>query len=305
MPFGSSGGSPMESRSIDPVVMRRRLCAALRKSRERAGFTQRDVAREMDWSLSKLIRIESGVVSISTTDLRVLLAHYRITDADQVQALIAMSRAARHRSGWTVYSDVVSPQFLVYLAHESSASVIRSFEPLLVPGLLQTADYAKAAMSRESVTVNEDMIQRRLELRQDRQELLLSGSGTKMFFIVDEAVIRRVVGGPEVMRGQLRRLLELVSSSVITLYVVPFSAGFYPLLRVPSVLLEFEDPDVPGLLYVENSEGESIMRDEGWGPAGMGSTRNYLDAFFETENAALDHSAARMIDQARADLGHA
>jgi len=295
----------MTSRTIDPVVMRRRLCAALRKARESTGFTQREVAQEMDWSLSKLIRIESGVVNVSTTDLRVLVAHYGITDDARVQTLIALARSARHRSNWTVYSDVVSQQFLVYLAHESSASVIRSFEPLVVPGLLQTADYARAAMSRETVLVNEDVIQRRLELRQDRQELLLGANETRLFFIVDEAVIRRVVGGADVMRGQLRRLLELIESNAITFQVVPFSAGFYPLLRLPSVLLEFEDPDVPDLLYVENSDGETIVRDEGWQPDNIGSPRNFLDAFFETENAALDHSAVRMIHDVLAGLERA
>lgn len=169
----------METRNIDPVVMRRRLCAALRKARDHAGFTQRDVAHEMDWSLSKLIRIESGVVSISTTDLRVLAVHYGIAD-DQRRAMELMARSARQRSNWSAYRDVVSPTFLEYLAHESSASVIRSFEPLLVPGLLQTADYARSAMYRETVVVNEDAEQRRLELRQDRQELLLGGTETRI-----------------------------------------------------------------------------------------------------------------------------
>ena len=104
------------------------------------------------------------------------------------------------------------------------------------------------------------------------------------------------------MRSQLRRLLELMENNTITLYVVPFSVGFYPLLRLPSILLEFENPDVPNLLYVENSDGETIVRDEAWEPDDVGSPRSYLDAFFETENAALDYSAKRMIEDAIAAL---
>lgn len=104
------------------------------------------------------------------------------------------------------------------------------------------------------------------------------------------------------MRGQLKRLLELITTNTITLYVVPFSAGFYPLLRLPSILLEFENPDVANLLYIENAEGEHIVRDEAWESDSIGSPRSYLDAFFETENAALDYSAQRIIEESIATL---
>ncbi|GAA3396405.1 helix-turn-helix domain-containing protein [Cryptosporangium minutisporangium] len=293
----------MDSRDVDPVVLRRRLRAALREAREQAGLTQRDVAQEMDWSLSKLIRIESGVVTVSTNDLRALAALYRVTEDERVRTLVDMARAARRRSNWTIYSDVISAQFLEYLAHEPSAAIIRSFEPLVVPGLLQTEEYARALVSEASNAPDDNRTQRTLELRLDRQELLLGGNGPRMFFIVDEAVIRRVVGGRNVMREQLRHLVELMRSDAITLYVVPFGAGFYPLLRWPSVLLEFDDPDEPNLLYIERLTGALLTREDEFAAENQDMpTTKHLDLFFEAENLAIDQSAETLVSEAIAAL---
>ncbi|GAA0277865.1 hypothetical protein GCM10009539_77030 [Cryptosporangium japonicum] len=265
-------------------------------------MTQRGVAREMDWSLSKLIRIESGIVNISTNDLRALLRHYGVTEPARIDELVAMARAARRPSDWDIYKDVVSSEFRTYLAHESAATVIRGFESFAVPGLLQTADYARAVMAGAAISLEEDRLQKRLELRLDRQELLLGSDGPKLFFIVDEAVIRRAVGGPGVMREQLRHLLDLIHSEAATIYVVPFVAGFYPLLRWPTILLEFADPDEPYLLYVERPEGERLTREDAHGSDVVGSPAAYLDAFFEAENLALDQSTTALIEQALGTL---
>lgn len=290
------------ARSVDPAIHRRRLRAALRTERENAGFTQRDVAEAMDWSLSKLIRIETGVVSITTNDLRALLAHYGVDDQARVRSLVETARAARQRSFWSAYSGVVSPQFLAYLAHEPSASVIRGFQPLLVPGLVQTPDYARAVLTKTTVRPDEEKIQEMLELRLARQEMLLGDDRPKIFFILDEAVIRRVVGSPIVMRQQLHYLLELARSDDTTILVVPFRAGIYSLLRWPTLLLEFEDLADPHLLYVERPEGETLVREGEQALQELGSPSAYLEAFWAVENLALDESPTDLINDAIAGL---
>jgi hypothetical protein len=123
-----------------------------------------------------------------------------------------------------------------------------------------------------------------------------------LFFILDEAVIRRAVGGAGVMREQLRHLLDVIQSETVTIYVVPFVAGFYPLLRWPTILLEFADPEEPYLLYVERPEGEKLTREDAQSMDVVGTPTAYLDAFFEAENLALDQSASALIEQALGTL---
>src|SRR5690349_2020111 len=123
----------------DPTIHRRRLRSELRRAREASGRTQWETAQAMDWSLSKLIRIETGAVRVSTNDLRAMLSYYTV-DAERVAALVEVARAAREQPRWARYRDVASPEYLVFLGFESSATVIRNFEPILIPGLLQTEE---------------------------------------------------------------------------------------------------------------------------------------------------------------------
>lgn len=141
-----------------PVVQRRRLRGKLRRIRQETGETQEQVAAAMDWSLSKLIRLENGSVGISTNDLKVLLDHYGIVDRGQVEELIALARAAKERSWWTVYSGVVSRQFLQLVEYEAAAVITRWFEPLLIPGLLQTHEYAREVIMKISGQMPRDRL---------------------------------------------------------------------------------------------------------------------------------------------------
>jgi len=132
-----------EVQEQDPTVQRRRLRAELRNARDTAGLRQADVARAMDWSLSKLMRIERGEVSVSTNDLRALLNHYGVKEKGKVNGLLELARSARGSSFYDQYADLLKPGFKEYLAYEASASVIRQYEPVLIPGLLQTEEYAR------------------------------------------------------------------------------------------------------------------------------------------------------------------
>src|SRR5580704_7099732 len=133
------------SETTSPVVQRRRLRTELRRARLDAGLTQEQVATAMDWSLSKLIRIENGTVGISMNDLKAILAHYKITDDRRSAELIALSRGARERSWWNSYRDV-APRLIQLIEYEAAAFIARNFQPLIVPGLLQTEEYARTSI---------------------------------------------------------------------------------------------------------------------------------------------------------------
>lgn len=287
----------------DPTVHRRRLRNELRKTREGAGKTQRDVAAAMDWSQSKLIRIETGAVNISTNDLRALLAHYEV-DPARINTLVDLARAARDVPRWNLYRDVASPEYIAFLGYESSASIIRNFEPLLVPGLLQTEEYAREVITAVEYN-NPQNIDALVDLRMQRQETLVRQPPPDLHFIVDEAVIRRMVGGPDVTRRQLRHLREVVDYANITLRIVPFSAGMYPRLRVPYVLFEFPDPEDEDVLFLENPLGEVIVRENAPGEKDKVDPVNYLGIFWQIEQIAPREESVAMVDAALANLERA
>jgi transcriptional regulator with XRE-family HTH domain len=284
----------------DPTVHRRRLRNELRKTREGGGKTQRDVAAAMDWSQSKLIRIETGAVNISTNDLRALLAHYEV-DPARINTLVDLARAARDVPRWNLYRDVASPEYIAFLGYESSASIIRNFEPLLMPGLLQTEEYAREVITAVEYN-NPQNIDALVDLRMQRQETLVRQPPPEMHFILDEAVIRRVVGGPDVTRRQLRHLREVANDPSVTLRIVPFTEGMYPRLRVPYVLFEFPDPEDEDVLYLENPLGEFIVRENSPEEKDRVDPVNYLGIFWQIEQIAHRDNAIGMIDSALSSL---
>ena len=234
------------------AIQRGRLTRELRRIRKDAGMTQEQVAAEMEWSLSKLIRIEGGGVSISVSDLKSLLTLYQIADEGHVEELVALARAARQRSWFTAFRDITSPQYVTFVGYEAAASIIRQFEPTLIPGQLQTEDYARAVTLEYAA----DRVDKLVEVRIRRQELLEEPERL-FFFILDEAAIRRQVGAPTnpgIMRRQLRRLIEIARQPNITIEIVPFSAGVHAGMKGPFTVLEFPGDD-EDILYLENARG--------------------------------------------------
>jgi transcriptional regulator with XRE-family HTH domain len=248
------------SDDLSPVVQRRRLRTELRKARQDAGQTQGEVAAAMDWSLSKIIRIEAGIVGISTNDLKALLRHYKIVDPDHVNELIALGRAARERAWWSQYRDVATSGLLQLIGYESAAAVRRNFEPLLVPGLLQTEEYARAVIPVLDERVPQERVDTLVEIRMRRQELMERTNPPELFFILDEAAIRRVVGSRAIMRRQLRSLVELAEKPNVTIEVVPFTAGIHQGMRGSFVVLEFPNAADDDVLYVEDASGGLLNR---------------------------------------------
>jgi transcriptional regulator with XRE-family HTH domain len=246
-----------------PVVQRRRLRAELRRIRQETTETQEQVAAAMDWSLSKLIRIENGSVGISTNDLKVLLGHYGIVDDDRIEELIAVAISAKERSWWSGYSDVAPQKLLQFVEYEAAAMITRSFQPLLVPGLLQTEEYAREVIENRGEQVPKKRLDALVSLRMKRKELLEKGGPPPwFFFILDEAVVRRLVGGRNVMRSQIHHLIEAASMDNVTIEVVPFSAGINRGMYGPFVLFEFPEPEDEDVLYLESSRGDLINRDD-------------------------------------------
>lgn len=234
------------------VMQRGRLTRELRRIRKDAGMTQEQVAAAIEWSLSKLIRIEGGGVSVSVSDLKSLLTLYQITDEDHVEELVALARAARQRSWFTAFRDITSPQYVTFVGYEAAASIIRQFEPTLIPGQLQTEEYARAVTLEYAA----DRVDKLVEIRIRRQELL-EEPRRLFFFILDEAAIRRQVGAPTnpgIMRRQLRQLIETARQPNITIEIVPFSAGVHPGMKGPFTVLEFPGDD-EDILYLENARG--------------------------------------------------
>jgi transcriptional regulator with XRE-family HTH domain len=230
----------------------------LRRAREEAGLTRDQVAEAMEWSLSKVVRIEGGTVRISANDLRALLGYYQINDPEEIANLLKLARAGRERPWQSVYRDAVTPRLLQFIDLEKPASVTRNFQPLMIPGLLQTEDYARAVLGRLTEDLPDDRIDSRVEVRMKRQELLENDTSPLMFFIFDEAATRRPIGGTGVMRKQLRRLAELADRPRITVEVIPFSAGVHPGLNGPFIIQEFPDPADVDVLYIEGPLGELI-----------------------------------------------
>jgi transcriptional regulator with XRE-family HTH domain len=249
-----------ETENLSPAVTRRRLRTELRRARLDAGLTQEQTARAMDWSLSKLIRIENGTNNISTNDLKALAEYYQISDEKQVEEWLALARTSRERSWWST-SDISRP-LAQLIEYENAAYLSRHFQDLVMPGLLQTTDYMRESTRQLAPSMTASQVDAVIQVRLKRQELLKRPDAPLMHFVLDEAVIRRAVGGNDVRRGQLQKLIEAAGMSNITVEVVPFSAGLVPGLLTPFVIHEFPDPLDDDVLYQESPRGDLISRDD-------------------------------------------
>jgi Domain of unknown function (DUF5753) len=254
----------------------------------------------MEFSLSKLVRIESGQVGISIAELKVLLGHYGIDDAAEVERFVQMARASKEQQGWwTKYRDSTSSQYISFLGYENSASVIRQFEPMLIPGLLQTEDYARAVVQELALSASKDQMDEWVELRMRRQEELFDRpSPPEMVFVLGEAALRFWVGGPEVMRRQLRRLRDDAKKDNVTIEVVPFSAGAHAGMKGPMVLLEFEGVE-EDVLFLENIRGDMISREE------QAEINDFRGVFARLQELAGEGDLDKVIDDALRQLKQA
>lgn len=264
---------------VEPVeVKKRRLRVALRQARINADMTQKAAAEELVWSTSKVVRIEQGIVPVAPTDVRAMLHLYGVTDGSRVEELVELAKDAREDKGWSTFSDVLSPASLELFGNEPAAKVIYKYEPSVIPGLFQTQDYARALL--RTLGASKDQVERRLEARMQRQRLLDQSAHPDLNFILGEAAIARPVGGDDVMREQIAHVLELSRQEGVSVQILPFAAGAHRGMGSAFTVLQFDDPLLSDLLYLENAERESVSRDE------SGDIKRYLELFVELQSMA-------------------
>jgi transcriptional regulator with XRE-family HTH domain len=268
----------------DPLFSRKHLRISLRQRRERRELTQKQVAQALDWSESKVVRIESGAVRVSTTDLRALLALYETTQENEISRFVELARAARGRPWYSEHESALDPDFAEYLGYEGSATMIATFQPLLIPGLLQTEDYARAVMTANGASHLED----RLRVRFTRQARLAREEGPSLQCVIDEAALHRQVGGPAVMREQLIRLKE-ASGPRISVRIVPFTAGAHPSMTEPFTILVVDPEDPEDVLFREAATRTVTSREDHDLLAG------YTIRFKHLHEMSVEHEQARLL----------
>lgn len=268
-----------------PTMRRRRLAAELLRLREAAGLTQEEVAGRLEWDPSKLSRIENRQVGIIARDLRKLLDLYEVADEAQREGYFAMGREGKQRAWWQSYGDVLPGEYGTLIGLEAEAVTISNYEQELVPGLLQTEDYARAVIRAFRPDDSAEEISRRVEVRLARQQVLARDDPPRLWAVISEAVLRRVVGGPAVMAAQLRDLASERDRPVVTVQVLPFTAGEHPAMTGSFVSLDFPDPD-PGAVYVENASSALYLER-------VTDIQRYAETFRFVQAAALGPKESR------------
>lgn len=279
-----------------PTLRARRLAVELSSRREASGLSREEVARRLEWSTSTVFRIETGRSHPQPRSVRDLLDLYGVTGPER-EGLIQLARDARQPGWWHSFRDVLPNPYEVYIGLETGAISIRNFEPLLIPGLLQTADYARAMIRGGARELDRDEIERRVEVRLSRQQVLLKEDRPSLWAVIDEAVIRRVVGSPVIMAAQLQQLAEAAEHGKTTLQVVPFSAGAHAGTSGPFVILGLPEPAEPDLVYVETLAGDIYLEE----PADVDRYTLAFDrlraaALHPDDSIALVEAAARSLE---------
>lgn len=242
-----------------PTIRARRLRRELRRLRDRAGLIAEDVATDLGWHRTKVIRIEHGHSRVTQNDVRDLLTLYKATDEEQ-ESLAALARQARQKGWWNAYGDVLLDD---YVGFEAEASSISSYESLLVPGLLQTEEYVRATIQSGRIAADPDEIDRIVAARLARKALLSRDVPPKLWIVLDEAAVRRVVGSVEVMRAQVARLIEACANAAIVMQVLPFAAGAHAAMGGPFTILDYGDPVLdPTVVYTGNDTSTLLMEKE-------------------------------------------
>ena len=271
-----------------PTLRRRRLGAELKRCREAAGLTQENVSRHFEWHAAKVTRIETARVAVTPRDVKDLLSLYGIGDEAYREALVELARLSRERSWWTDYRDIMRPGNFVGL--EAGAAAMRCWEPILVPGLLQTEAYMRALIRTGRSTDPPAHVDRRVALRLTRQGRLAGGRPLELDAIVDESVVRRSIGGHDVMNEQLRHLVEVAQLPNVTLQILPFSAGEHQFLGGSAALLEFREATHLDVVYLEGLAGDFYEEQPS-------EVARYQEEFQRLSSLALDHrTTIKMIE---------
>ena len=239
---GSAGG---------PTVLRMLLGAHLRRLREAQGVSREDAGWEIRASESKISRMELGRVSFKERDVDDLLTLYGLVDPEERDRLLTLARQANTPGWWHRYGDVLPSWFQSYLGLEAAASLIRTYEVQFVPGLLQTADYARSVVLLGHGRASTDELDRRVDLRMRRQKILDRPEPVQLWAVIDEAVLRRPVGSRATMRAQIEALIDATQRPSVHLQILPFQVGGHSAAGGAFSILRFPDQELPDIVYVE------------------------------------------------------
>jgi transcriptional regulator with XRE-family HTH domain len=279
-----------------PTVRRRRLGTELRRLRDANGYKLEEVAAQLGVAPSTLSRIETGKAPTKSAYLNQMLEMYGVEDPGQRQVLVDMAREGHRKGWWAAYDDVLPSGFDIYVGLEAEAAAVRTYQISAMPGLLQTADYARAVVLELFPRYGAEQIDRVVEARMERQRRLEDDPPLEMWAILDEAVIRRPVGGTEVMRGQLEWLREIAQRPGITIQVLPFAAGAHAGHDGPFSILEFPNRTDSEVVHVESVAGILYLEKDR-------EVRTRVEAFDRLRASALAPSASmEMIEHAAQQL---
>ncbi|MDX3226319.1 helix-turn-helix transcriptional regulator [Streptomyces sp. ME19-01-6] len=235
--------------NVGPTVRRRRLGQELRRLRQEKGMTAEEVAEELMVSQSKISRLENGRRSISQRDVRDLCRTYKVEDKALVDSLMQMAKESRQQGWWNAFGDV---PYSVYIGFETDAASLRVYEPQVLPGLLQTPEYAEAVISGALPEAPQEQIAQRVQVRLRRQERITEPvAPLRLWAVVDEAAMRRVVGSPKVMSDQLDYLVRMSHEPHVTVQALPFGMGSHPGMSGQFTILEFSDESDTSVVYLE------------------------------------------------------
>jgi transcriptional regulator with XRE-family HTH domain len=284
--------SGLEGSAGDAAVLRIRLGGQLRRLREAAGLTPEEAGFEIRGSRSKISRLENGRVKLKSRDVTDLLTLYGVTDEGVRSKFLALVMQSNGPDWWGEYGDILPGWFETYLGLEAAAATIRSFEVQFVHGLFQTADYARAVTRLGRKAASEDEIGRWVTLRLKRQELLSRPDPPNVWSVMDEAVLRRPVGDPALMRAQFRHLIEVAELPHVTLQAIPFARGAHAGESGSFAVLRFEERDLPDLVYLEQLTNAVYLEQRA-------DVERYLEVVDEISSQALTpDETKRLIEQA-------
>ena len=292
----------MTEPGVGPAIARERLRLRLKELRDQRGMSPAEVCKAMSWkSHSKLNRIENGVVTIQPVEVQVLLQVYGVVDHEEIESLKQLAAISRERKWWSKHS--LSSEYKEFIAFENEASHLYAYQALLVPGILQTPDYARSSISQLlRLSPHDKSVDERLDVRMNRQASLMvrldGADPPALTQAIDEAVLLRAVGGVDVMRAQLRHLLELAERPTVTLVVPPISGGGHPGLGGSFELLEFVGRGDADVAFIESMVSDTVVNE----PEQTATLREIMDVLVEECPTGPD--AVKQIKKIDKSMGH-
>ncbi|MFI9816404.1 helix-turn-helix domain-containing protein [Saccharothrix variisporea] len=275
------------ARGSSPTLRKRRLVSELRRLREAASLTIEEVGERLECSASKISRIETGRVGVTPRDVRDMLGAYG-ADESTLEELVQLAREARRKAWWDEFGDIAPGR---YIGYEADADTVRTYQGLMIPGLLQDERYTRALIADVLPDAAPGEVDRRVELRKARQALLHGDDPLTLHVVIDEAALRRLVGGADVMCAQLRKLNEVGRLDNVTLQVTPFRAGGHAAMDGPFVILTFPEKFDPDVVYIESRRGDVYLEQPS-------DVARYSDMFARLAENSLDPAeSAAFVEQ--------